>query len=146
APTQQDLCGRPSDALGDAGNRLIREQAAGSEGAVGLEHDVMTLAGLEQSAPVGEGVELNLVDDRGDAPRADDLVELADIEVGDSDRPSVAKLARPLHAGPRPGGTSLRPVDDVEVDAVHSEPPQAPFDLGRGVVSLREELRRDEGL
>src|SRR5271166_6702215 len=104
----------------------------------------MLPARCEQLASVLERAELDLVEGRWDRGGRDHLVQLADIEVGDADRARVAELASPLHARPGPERTALGPVDDVEVDVVEAEPPQAPLSLGGRIRARGIELGRDE--
>ena len=53
---------------------------------------------------------------------------------------------RPLHARPRPGRSTLRPVYEVEVDLVESEPAQALLCFGLRILRPWIELGRDEDL
>src|SRR5204863_2589059 len=99
-------------------DRRVGKVSAGPERAVRLEGDVVLLAGLEHRSPVLEGAELHLVDHWRDGGDGEQRLQFADVEVGDADRAGVAQLARPFHARPGPGGTALRPVDDVQVDVV----------------------------
>src|SRR5262249_30292258 len=132
--------------LGDLRHAAVAEVAPGAERAVGLEHDLALLAGLEQRAAVLERAELHLVDVRLDVGDAEQLVELGDAEVRAADRARVAALARPLHPVPRPRRPALGPVDDVEVDVVDAEPLEAALRLGLRVLAGGVELRRDEDL
>src|SRR4051812_5315038 len=120
--------------------------APGAESAVRLEHDAPPAALLEERPAVLERAELCLVDDGRGARRGRELLELVDAEVRDPDRSRAAELARSLHSRPGPRGTTLRPVDDVEVDLVDAEPPQAVLRRGRRVLVPRIELGGEEDL
>ena len=119
---------------------------AGPERTVRLEGDVALLAGLEQRSPVLERAELHLVDGRRDRGDVEQRVQFAHVEVGDADGPGVAQLAGAFHAWPGPGGTTLGPVDDVQVDVVDTEPLEALLGFGRRIPVGRIELGRDEHL
>ena len=105
-----------------------------------------SLARGEQPAAVFERAELDLVDDRSRGGDPEQLVDLGDAEVGDADRAGVAALPGLLHARPGPRRPTLRPVDDVQVDVVDAEPPEAVLGLARRIGVAREELGRDEHL
>src|SRR5262245_42086639 len=79
-------------------------------------------------------------------PSRHHLIEVADTVVGDADRARVSELVRSLHTRPGPGRTALGPVDDVQVDVVDAEPPQAPFSFVGGVLVCGIELGGDEHL
>src|SRR5579864_2155480 len=115
-----------------------------SQRAVGLERNPAPATRLEQSLAVLVGAELDLVNHGHNRCARKHLLQLAGVEVGDTDRARIAKLARLLHPGPRPGRAARWPVDDVEVDVVDAETLQAPFDLCNRVRPRRKELRGDE--
>src|ERR1700677_2711738 len=56
----------------------------------------------------------------------------------------MAEALRLLHARPGPGGSALRPMDQVEIDVLEPQALQARFDLTNRVLGARVELRRDE--
>ncbi len=119
---------------------------ARAQGAVRLQHDAASLARLQQPPAILEGAELDLVCDRRDVTRGAHLCELVDVEVGHPDGAGVAELARAFHVRPCPRGPPGRPVDDVQVDVVHSQPAQAALRLGGGIAVAGIELGRDEHL
>src|SRR5918994_2364088 len=120
--------------------------AAGAERAVGLERHTPLLTRLEQSPPVLERAELQLVQHGRGLGDRQHVVELAHAEVRHADRARVAALQCTFHAGPGPGRPALRPVDDVEVHLVDVQPFQAPLGLGLRVLPRRIELGSYEDL
>src|SRR4029453_1214795 len=117
---------------------------AGAEGAVGLDRPVAFLARPEQLPPVLERAELHLIHNRRGLGHRHQLVELAHAEVRDADRARIAALKRTFHPGPGPGGSALRPVDDVEGDLLDAPALQAAVRLGPRVVARGIELGGDE--
>jgi hypothetical protein len=146
APAEEHLRRCPPEPLCDPRHRLARDVAPATERAVGLEHDAVPLARIEERCAVLVGAELNLVHGRRDVRRPQQLSQLHDVEVGDSDRACVGALAGALHSGPRPGGTAPRPVDDVEVDVVETQASETRLGLGDRIPAPGMELRRDEYL
>ena len=63
-----------------------------------------------------------------------------------ANRPGVAELTRTLHARPCPGRATLRPVNQIQIDIVCSEPLQATLGLGGRILARRIELGRDKHL
>jgi len=146
APAQEHLGRRAPHALGDLPHTFVREMPAGAKRAVGLERDIALLARVEQPPPVLDRAELHLIHDRPDLGDRQQLVELAHAVVRDADRARMAAFVRAFHPGPSPGRAALRPVDDVEVQLVDSQPFQAPPCLGLRVLPRRVELGGDEDL
>src|SRR5262245_32634954 len=146
APAQQYLGRSAPMASCDLRDDVAGEVAARSQRAVRLQRDPVPTAFVEESNAELVRAELHLIHDRRHRCGSEHLPQLVDTEVRDPDRPRVSRLSRPFHPGPRPGRATLRPVDDVEVDVVDTEPLQAPLDLREGVLPRGEELRRDEDL
>ena len=120
--------------------------ASGSKRAVRLHDDALLLCSRQQLAAELKGAELHLVHHRLVVCRGDHLLQLVNVEVGHADRAGVAELTSPFHPGPCPGRTALRPVDDVEVDVIDAEAPEAALKLGDRVCAPWIELRGDEHL
>ena len=85
-PAEHDLGGRAAEAFGDGGDRRVLEAAAACEWAVGLEHDPVLQAVVEQPAPVVERAELHLVDGRHARRTPDQPRQPVTAEVADADR------------------------------------------------------------
>src|SRR5207244_10827599 len=66
--------------------------------------------------------------------------------VGDADRAGMAELTGPLHPGPGPGRTTLRPVNQVQVDVVEAEAFEAALELRSRIGAGRIQLCGDEHL
>src|SRR5262249_35566526 len=75
-----------------------------------------------------------------------ELLQLANAEVGDADRARVAEFTSPLHPRPRSSCTTLGPMDEVQVDVVDTESPEAALSLRSRVLASRVELRCKEHL
>ena len=111
------------------GDRRVFEVSAPGQRTVGLERHASLPAAGEQAAAKAERAEVDLVDRRRDPARIDHLGQLVEVEVADSDRPGQSALQRRLHPLPGPGGPTLRPVDQVQVEAVCAEALQAALSL-----------------
>jgi hypothetical protein len=101
---------------------------------------------MDERATVLERAELHLVDHWRNTCHSEHLLQIADVEVGDADRASKAECVGPLHSCPCTPWATLGPVDQVEVDVVDTEPPQALLSFGGGVGAARKELGGDEDL
>src|SRR3954471_13770542 len=97
-------------------------------------------------------MELDLVDRGTTVGLGFQPLQIVDAEVRDADRPGIPLVPNPLEGAPRVDEAVVRgnrPVDQVQVDVVHAEAPEA---LGthteRRVESVARvpELRRDEDL
>jgi hypothetical protein len=84
-PAEHDLRGCPGEALGDRDDRRILEALTLLERAVGLEHDPLLEAVVEQPAPVPERAELHLVDGRHAGRTPHQRLEPVTAEVADTD-------------------------------------------------------------
>src|SRR6188474_1270868 len=97
-------------------------------------------------------MQLDLVDGRADPGLAFEPFQILDAEVGDSDRAGAAFFVDALEGAPGFDEAVLRrnwPVDQVEVDVVEAEPPEALLERGQGrVVALARvpQLGGDEDL
>src|SRR6266481_6015959 len=120
--------------------------AAGPEWAIGFHGDAPLFSSLEQLSAVLKRTELHLVHDGRDSCLSDHLLQFSDVEVGHADRAGEAELTSTFHPGPRPGGTTLRPVNDVHVDVVDAEALQAALNLGHRVLVAWIELCGKEHL
>jgi len=65
-PAQHHLCRCSLQAFGDLDNRRMLESSASLERAVGLKHDIVVFARLEQPSAETERAELRLVHSRPD--------------------------------------------------------------------------------
>src|SRR3984893_4256641 len=129
-PAQQHLCWRVADACRDAAHWFVGEVAAGAQRTVGLDGDTALQRMLEHGAAILERAELHLIDHRRNCGCPQHLVQLANAEVGNANGACIPELTRALHARPRSGRTTLRPVNQVQIDIVRSEPLQAALSLG----------------
>jgi len=93
-----------------------------------------------------KGADLDLVDHRRRDPRVHQRVDLRAAEVGDPDALDEAFGHSCLHERPRPGRPALRPVNEVEVDVVHTESLEAVHRLRLRVCASRVELGGQEDL
>ena len=126
APSQEDLRGGlPAAARHFAYDGVIEVLAMG-QGAVRLHRHTQPAAGLDERSPVMKRAELDLVDRGRVAPRLAHRLELSGIEVADADGAGQAALEGTLHAGPRPCRAAQRPMDQIEVQALDSQPLEAP--------------------
>ena len=130
----------------------VVEQGALGERAPGLGGDAVLGVPGAQLGLLEVRVQLDLVDGRQLLGLALEPLEVLDAEVGDADRARVALLLDPFEGAPGVEVAVLarhRPVDQVEVDVVHPEPPQAALaGRQRRVVALLgvPQLGRDEDL
>ena len=96
---------------------------------------------LTQLALLKSRVQLNLIEDRHDAGFARDALEVLGLEVGDADRPNAALLFQADEGPPRidvKSAARRRPMDEIEIDIVETQPAQAPVKgLQRRVEPLR---------
>src|SRR5580658_1027254 len=115
-----------------------------AERAVRLGHQVAASILLDQLSSVTKGVEVDLVGDGRRGGDGEDLVKFCYIKVRHADRTRIAKAPRLLHAWPRPGRSTLRPMHQVEIDILEPQALQARFDLTNRVLGAGIELRRDE--
>src|ERR1700691_364522 len=88
--------------------------------------------------------ELDLVNCGRGRPGGYHLLQFASAEVRHADRPGEPRLTSPLHTWPGPGGAPLRPVDQIQINLIQTEPPQALPGFGNGVFAPWKELCRDE--
>src|SRR5277367_6395017 len=117
-----------------------------AEWAVRLNSNTMTTTGIKQPAPVFEGVELHLIDRRRDLCSVEQHLKLSSVEVGDADRAGVTTRSCIFHSWPGPGGSVFRPVHEVKIDVLESEPLKASFEFVGWIVSLWIELGSDPEL
>src|SRR6266851_547487 len=73
-------------------------------------------------------------------------MQLAQAEVGNANRAGVAELTRALHSRPGSRCSPLRPVNQIQIDIIRSEPLQAALSLGGWILARRIELGGDEHL
>src|SRR5262249_52733728 len=74
------------------------------------------------------------------------LLQLTYAKVRDADRAGVAQFTSSLHSRPGSRRTTLGPVDEVQIDVVDAEPPEAALHLRGRVPASRIELCREEHL
>src|SRR4029077_4011172 len=118
-PAEHDLSGRPIQARRDPGDRRILQAFATLERAVGLEHDSLLQAIVEQPAPVLERAELHLVDGRRAGRAAHQLPEAVTAEVADADLARQPESLQRLELAPKARADQWqRPVDQIEIDIV----------------------------
>src|SRR5713101_3139430 len=91
-----------------------------------------------------ERAELHLIHRRRNCGRGYHLVQLSKVKVRHPYGACVSLLVRSLHSSPGPGWTTLRPVNQVEVDEVDAEPLETPLSLDNRVLGAGPELRGDE--
>lgn len=169
APDEENLSGGLALGLSDLSKSLVLgERAVGAaEAGVGSGVDVLLLEVLEELGGGVVGVELDLVDGRDDLGAGEELLEVLDAEVGDTNVLHAARGGKLLELSPGLGevpvgvvlleviGVGGRgPVHEVEVDVVNAEILEGRGDalfhtLVPGVVKLGGDpdlLSRDAGV
>lgn len=126
-PAKQNGSRRDTTLLGNLDDRLRREQGAtrATQGAVSGNVDTLLVAEIDNLLLGQRGVVLDLIDGRGDGGLGQELLQVLDAVVGDTDGADLAGADELLHA--LPGGDMAVVVDNV---------PRAVRQLGEdGVVS-----------
>ena len=103
-------------------------------------------AGRDQRPPVGEGVELELVDRRSHLGDRQQRIEIVRREVADADRAREAAGERALYLGPRPHRVSCAGRGRGRGRRSQAEPLETALGLEFGIGSARVELRGHEDL
>ena len=148
-PRDHHLRRRAAEPVRDLRNRRIVQQPfALADRAPALRHDAVRLVVGDLVGSLVMRVQLDLVDRGRHAGRGDDAVEMLGQEIGDADRARLARLAKLHQRLPRrhvPVLRGRRPVDEVQVDRVHSQQRQALVQRRRRVaLPLVPQLGRDE--
>ena len=136
--------------LGDADDRRIRQDLTLFDGAPCLRDRAELPTCLAHGALLEIRMELDLVDRRGDVRRRHELIEVMRFVVRNADGPNEPLLLELLEGTPTVGGVGrLRPVDEVQVDVVDTEPSTAVLERSEpGLIALVAvpQLRGDEDL
>ena len=132
-PSQHDLRWGAAVLACDAHDGRVPERLPAGQRAIGLEGDLQPVAVFEERAAELKRRELDLVDVGPDATAGNKGIELARTPVADADGAGQPVVVRAFQSVPLLGSGGRRPVDEEEVDMVHTQaPPGSPGGRGPG--------------
>src|SRR5271170_1955273 len=101
-PGEYGLRRRHASLGGDRLYGWIAQGLALGQRTIGRDDDIARLAPGARLTLLQEGMDFDLIDHRGDARVVHQLLEMADHEIADPDRPNATLVVKPLKRPPGP--------------------------------------------